>query len=83
VKIDVEGAELDVLKGMKDTMNPNIKIILEVHPDLLFRLGQNVSEITNLVRSYNFKIYSISESGLINESQILSDKRAHYLIRMD
>mgnify|MGYP003681892466 CR=1 FL=1 len=43
VKIDVEGAELRVLHGMRETVekNPGIKIVCEIHSKQMLRYGDN------------------------------------------
>ena len=54
VKIDVEGYELNVLKGMKKiiTSNPNIKILLEVNNDLLIKAGSSPQEMFSYLKSF-------------------------------
>jgi FkbM family methyltransferase len=52
IKIDVEGAELDVLKGATRTLaaNQNIAILIEIHRSWLYE------PILDLLRKYNFKL---------------------------
>lgn len=54
VKIDVEGYELNVLKGMKKIIinNPNIKILLEVNKDLLIKAATSPQEIFSYLKSF-------------------------------
>jgi FkbM family methyltransferase len=56
MKIDVEGAELQVLRGARTTMenNPQMILFLEIHPDV----GVNPAEVRSLLDQYGF-----SESG--------------------
>lgn len=78
IKIDVEGGELDVLKGMKEMLKrEDIKIICEVHPRSLSSKGQNPIEISRILRELNYKIYLIKGWKLfpINE---FKNKREHY-----
>jgi len=57
VKIDVEGAELGVLRGMKKTMNSLRPIIvLELEPALLKSFGTTVDEIMQLFESCNYSV---------------------------
>ncbi len=66
MKIDVEGAELRVLKGARKLFSAGkIKaIIVEVIKDNLARFGDdNVDLFRLLVSEYGFKAYILSESG--------------------
>ena len=59
VKIDVEGAEFDVISGMRDTLSmlrPRI-VVAEVIPDLLERAGTSVAQVFDLVRSLGYETY--------------------------
>jgi len=51
VKIDVEGAEVQVLEGMKDIIknNQNLKILIEVH-------GENIYPVQKILRDFQRKI---------------------------
>jgi hypothetical protein len=52
IKIDVEGAELDVLKGATKMLaaNQNIAILIELHRSWLYE------PILNLLRKYDFRL---------------------------
>lgn len=79
VKIDVEGAELEVLKGMRKILSRrNVKIICEIHPDGLSSLGYSTKDVENILKKYGYKIYLISPDGLI-PTNFIDDKHAHYL----
>lgn len=60
MKIDVEGAEYDVLNGMRDTIrrSPDLHILLDLHPELGFEPG--IVEAF-LIHDHNFKLYSIRD----------------------
>jgi FkbM family methyltransferase len=53
IKIDVEGAELDVLKGAHNILSNNkrIKLLIEIHG-----VNKLYKPIVELLNSYNFKI---------------------------
>jgi FkbM family methyltransferase len=60
VKIDVEGMELDVLRGGDQTFRECVRtIILELHYDALVRHGQATSEVQGLVECYGFHLESL------------------------
>lgn len=68
VKIDVQGYELQVCKGMKETLKkyPNIVIAIEYDPHCLNELGFDPSELLEYIWDSGFKSYIISPSrGLI------------------
>ncbi|NHI88387.1 MAG: FkbM family methyltransferase [Candidatus Thorarchaeota archaeon] len=56
VKIDVEGAEVSVLKGMKRTIsdNPNIQLIVEFVPEHIVDSGHTVDEFFDLLDGFDF-----------------------------
>jgi hypothetical protein len=57
VKIDVEGHEYAVLKGMSDTIkNSHPTIYVEVHPELLADLGDSESQVHQLLRDLNYEL---------------------------
>ena len=79
VKIDVEGAEVEVIKGLGRLLDEDIKIICEVHPNLLSSMGYKVSEIEEILYKHNFMIYVIKDDGLFFYPEIDKIERKHYL----
>jgi FkbM family methyltransferase len=69
IKIDVEGYELEVLKGMTATLkNKNVMVIaIEVHFNLLANNGQGDApkQIVNTLKQNNFKVKWIDPSHII------------------
>ena len=65
VKMDVEGAEYDVLEGMKKTLksNPNLKILCEFSPKQIREHGLKPEDILDQLLRYGFKIYPITTAG--------------------
>lgn len=49
IKIDVEGAEVDLLEGAVATLKFEPFIYLELHPDQISRFGRRVNEIFNFI----------------------------------
>ncbi|MDD2665841.1 MAG: FkbM family methyltransferase [Methanocellales archaeon] len=66
IKIDVDGAELEVINGMKKILaKGKAKIICEVTPFHLSSLDYSAEKIEEILKQYNYNIYSITKSGLI------------------
>jgi FkbM family methyltransferase len=63
VKIDVEGAEYDVLSGMEDIWNSVRIIYCEIHHSDLEGFGTSADEILDLIESKGFEIESLSNRG--------------------
>lgn len=57
-KIDVQGHELEVLSGMKKTIEkyPDLKIIIEYSPILLSMVGHDPEEMIIALKDYGFTI---------------------------
>jgi len=51
-KIDVEGAEFEVLMGMKSIIKTIKYVFLEVHPEFLMARGNNLYDIANFIDFY-------------------------------
>ena len=61
IKIDVEGAEILVLKSMKSILKENndIKLLLEFNPKFLSEIGSKESDFFDILHSENFSIFFI------------------------
>ncbi len=57
IKIDVEGAEFNVLEGMQDILkNGQLKILIEVHPGQLEHFGKSYKDVINMLLDHSYKI---------------------------
>ncbi|MBL76907.1 MAG: hypothetical protein CL763_08305 [Chloroflexi bacterium] len=63
IKIDVEGFEFSVLKGMKEILenNKQIKILFEFMPENVLEADFSPIELLDYLSSFNFKIHCIDE----------------------
>ena len=58
VKIDVEGHELEVLRGARALLASRPVLLLELHLDLLERRGERVEEVVELLRGFGYRFES-------------------------
>lgn len=65
IKIDVEGAEIDVIQGMTDTLNREEAptLLIEFCPFLLEAAGKQPVDLIKLVRQLGFRIQYIDENA--------------------
>ena len=64
MKIDVEGYEFEVIKGLEETIRKAKPIIfLEIHPTLLRNLGRVKDDVINLLEEMNYKTVHSSIRG--------------------
>lgn len=65
VKIDVQGGEVNVLRGMAKTIeaNPRLQLFVELWPFGLRAAGTSTQELFDLVAAYGFKADLVGHSG--------------------
>lgn len=64
LKIDVEGAELSVLRGLQETIQEHVRLVyLEVHPEKLPQFGDTAPEVRAFLEEAGFDVVDISERG--------------------
>lgn len=89
IKIDVEGAEGDVINGMKGVLDSDKPTIyIEMHPESLPKFGYMVEDIYSTLREYEYDI-SLSDHRsrdsdwvtIGDESRIEGDSSGTYLLR--
>lgn len=66
IKMDIQGFEMEAMKGMKDTLknNPKVKMISEFWPYGLRKAGSSLPDFFNLLKELNFKIEILKENKL-------------------
>lgn len=82
IKIDVEGAELDVLKGCRDSMQKfKPAIFLELHGIGEEPLWKNAERINHLCEQLSYNMVYLRTQKLITNVQELADRgRCHVLL---
>lgn len=81
VKIDVQGYELPVCQGMKDTLenNPGITLVLEYMPSIMRELGFNPAELIEFLVSRGFEIYLAGPHGKVSRGAVPEIEGAGYV----
>ena len=70
IKIDVEGAEINVLRGAQSVLRQyHPEIIISVHPKHLKILGHSVDELKKVVCDLDYQIYNIDGSQVVGNLQ--------------
>ena len=70
IKIDVEGAEVSVLRGAKAVLREyHPEIIISVHPKHLKILGHSVDVLTKEIHDLGYQIYNIDGSQVNDKLQ--------------
>lgn len=81
VKIDVEGAELLVLEGMREIIknSPNLTMLIEYNPTALQAGGYTPSTLLEMLYSMSFRVYQILPAGNLTEVNSSSDETINLL----
>jgi FkbM family methyltransferase len=71
IKVDVQGYELPVLKGMQRTLerNPGAVLALEYAPQEIRELGFEPQELLNWLAARNYQPYSLSKDGSMQPAE--------------
>jgi FkbM family methyltransferase len=68
IKIDVEGAEIGVMRGAKNVLRKyHPEIILSIHPKHFETLGLSVVELMEVIHDLDYQIYNIDGSHVKGE----------------
>ena len=60
IKIDVEGAEMKILKGMKKTLSKfSPKLLVGIHVDILKKQGTSGEDVMTFLQKNNYLPYKI------------------------
>lgn len=81
VKIDVQGYELPVCQGMKDTLenNPEITVVLEYMPSIMRELGFNPTDLIDFLVGRGFEIYLAGPHGEVSRGTVPEIEGAGYV----
>lgn len=88
VKIDVEGAEYEILQGMKKTLQKHEPLLyIEVHPQFLPKFGHNDNDLIDTLLDSNYKLDMLDHRSTQQNWKPVSDSDRPnddaYLIRAE
>jgi FkbM family methyltransferase len=66
IKIDVEGYEENVLKGMYNFLNRNLQIYLKIEINRNYLNIKKINSLINFLETLNYKFFAISNEKFIN-----------------
>jgi FkbM family methyltransferase len=80
IKIDVQGYELAVCQGMRDTLrqNPDLSVLLEFMPSAMRELGFNPSHLIDFFLERHFEIYLVHRRGQLSQGMPPVVKESSY-----
>ena len=65
VKIDVEGAEFDVIQGMAGTIAEHRPhILIEIHPEMIREFGHTAQELLGRLEASGYRVTALEERGI-------------------
>lgn len=73
LKIDVEGAETKVLSGMKNLLQKELKLLIEIHPKNLLDFNSSYQEVIDILLKNNYAIEEIT-SHRVDKQAVLKEK---------
>ena len=72
IKIDTQGSEIEILKGMKKTLKKKINLILEYSPSVL-KIKNKSFDLIKFLKKNNFKIQRLDYGKFVNKKEDLID----------
>lgn len=80
IKIDVEGAEQYVLKGMNIVLSNNPIIFVEMHSGPEMTIVQNTDAVLDWCQKQNYYAYYLKNHQLITDSEIIKNRGRYHLL---
>jgi FkbM family methyltransferase len=71
VRMDVEGFEYEIIKGMSETLKGNLKILVELHPLPKYMKPGKMDEIFQMLEQNNFKVRFAVFEDKVEENRLI------------
>ncbi len=71
IRMDVEGYEYEILKGMQSTLKENVKILMELHTAPGYLSPQKLDEVYQIMENNNYRAKFVVFENKINESKLV------------
>jgi FkbM family methyltransferase len=76
IRMDVEGYEYEIIKGMAKTLKGNIKILAELHPLRRYLDPEKMDEIFQILEQNNFRV-----SFVVFEDKVVENRIVRFLLK--
>jgi FkbM family methyltransferase len=71
VRMDVEGFEYEIIRGMHETLKENVKILVELHPLPRYMKPGKMDEIFQILEQNNFKVRFAVFEDKVEENRLI------------
>jgi FkbM family methyltransferase len=72
IRMDVEGWEYQIIKGMPETLKGDVRILVELHYGLPFISPQKMDELLGILKENNFRVRFAVFEDKVQENKIVS-----------
>lgn len=82
IKIDIEGAELYALQGMKNSIKKfHPLILIEINEDTFNAAGYGTKDVIDFFKSLNYQFYEIKKGKLIDKPMVQFNEWGNYIAK--
>lgn len=71
IRMDVEGYEYEILKGMNHVLNKDVRILMELHPEPKCLSPKKLDELYQILKQHNFRVKFVVFENKVKENKLL------------